>query len=104
MLTTAEVMDVHVEWWRRSSGYVLVEFEDRAGDTIETRVHSYTWDDPRRGDSVDVLYDPKYPHNAVGADIEPDYLVTWLVSVGGLVAGVLIWPTWTGRIDWRKLA
>lgn len=77
-------------------------FEDRQGTMTEVRISSYTWDDPAPGDSVEVLFDPKSPHSAVGADIEPDYVVTWLFGIGGLLAVVGSWATWTGRIDWLK--
>lgn len=104
LAATGEVVEVHHGFGRASSSYVRVRFEDREGAAIDARVYSDKWAGPQPGDEVEVLYDPLHPHHVVGAGIRPDFVATWLWGLGGLAALAVIRPTWTGRLDWRKLS
>lgn len=101
--TVGEVIQVHDAL--RDSSYVVVRFRDTAGQEITAEVGNYRWDPhPKLGDRPSILYDPTDPAGNV-ADVRmgPDFFTVWALALGGLVAAALIWPTWTGRLDWDTL-
>jgi hypothetical protein len=59
---------------------------------------------PNVGDRPAILYEPSDPAGNV-ADVRmgPGFFTVWALALGGLVAAALIWPTWTGRLDWDRL-
>ncbi len=66
---------------------------------------NYLWDpSPRAGDDADLLYDRDDPAGNV-ADVRmgPDFFSVWALLAGGLLAGALVWPTWSGRLGWNRL-
>ncbi|WP_353511202.1 DUF3592 domain-containing protein [Intrasporangium sp.] len=100
--TVGEVVDVHDAL--RGDGYVVIRFQDTAGREITAEVGNYRWDPhPQVGDRPAILYDPADPAGNV-ADVRmgPDLFSVWALPLGGLLAA-LVWPTWTGRLDWDKL-
>ncbi len=85
--------------------YVVVRFSDATGHDITAEVGNFLFDPkPRAGDRVEIVYDPKNPSGNV-ADVRmgPDFFSVWAFALGGLVAGSLVWPTRTGRLDWNRL-
>jgi hypothetical protein len=85
--------------------YVVVRFVDGNGRPVTAEVGNYRWDPkPKVGDQPEVLYDPGNPSGNV-ADVRmgPDFFSVWALIVGGLLAAGLVWPTWTGRLDWDNL-
>ncbi|MFC0627738.1 DUF3592 domain-containing protein [Kribbella deserti] len=99
--TVAEVIEVQ----GGRGGYVVVRFKDAAGTDVVAEMGNYRRSPkPKVGDRQEILYDPKNPADNT-ADVRngPDFLAAWLFGVGGLLAGALSVPTWTGRLDWDKL-
>jgi uncharacterized protein DUF3592 len=87
------------------ANYVMVRFVDGDGRAVTAEVGNYLWDPkPRIGDQPELLYDPEDPSGNV-ADVRtgPDFFSVWALILGGLLAAGLVWPTWTGRLDWDKL-
>jgi uncharacterized protein DUF3592 len=97
-----EVVEVHDV---RRDSYVVVRFRDIRGADVTADVGNYRWDpQPQIGDKPELLYDPDDPTGNV-ADVRmgPDFFTVWALVAGSLVAGGLVWPTWTGRLDWDRL-
>jgi hypothetical protein len=85
--------------------YVVVRFVDTNGQVVAAEVGNYRWDPkPKVGDQPEIVYDPEDPSGNV-ADVRmgPDFFSVWALGIGGLLAAGLVWPTWTGRLDWDKL-
>jgi hypothetical protein len=102
LVTTGEVLEVHDE---RRDNYVVVRFEDDHGREVTADVGNYRWSPrPQVGDRPQLVYDPDNPSGSV-ADTRngPDFFSVWALAIGALLAGALIGPTWTGRLDWNKL-
>lgn len=100
--TIGEVVEVH-DIGR--DDHVVVLFRDNQGVEVSADVGNYLWDPtPRVGDHPEVLFDPEDPKGNV-ADVRmgPDFFSVWALASGAVIAGVLIVPTWTGRLDWNKL-
>ncbi|WP_404386704.1 DUF3592 domain-containing protein [Knoellia locipacati] len=98
---TAVVTEVH----GGRSSHVVLEFRDAAGHGVVADVGNYFWDpEPEVGDRAEILYDPEDPEGNV-ADLRmgPDFTAPWFFGVGAAVAAGLVWPTFTGRIDWDTL-
>lgn len=96
------VVEVHD---RSRDDYVVVRFVDGDGRAVTAEVGNYRWDPkPRAGDQPELLYDPVDPSGNV-ADVRmgPDFFSVWALAIDGLLALGLVWPTWTGRLDWDKL-
>lgn len=100
--TQAEVMDIH----RARDSYVVVRFRDTQGDEVFAEVGNYRWDpEPRIGDRPTIIYDPANPDgNVADARMGPDLLAPAFLGAGAVIAGALVWPTFTGRLDWTKFA
>lgn len=100
--TQAEVIDVH----RARDSYVVLRFHDAQGDEVVAEVGNYRWDpEPRIGDRPTIIYDPENPDgNVADARMGPDFLAPAFFGAGALIAGALVWPTFTGRLDWNTLA
>ena len=101
LVTTGEVVEVHDE---RRDSYVVVQFEDAQGHEVTADVGNYRWSpSPREGDRPQIVYDPDNPSGSVAdTRMGPDFFSVWALAIGALVAGALIGPTWTGRLDWNK--
>jgi hypothetical protein len=95
-----QVLEVH----EGRDSYVVVRFQDAGGEVVVTDVANYRWDPaPEVGDRPELLYDPDDPAgNVADARMGPDFFTVWAVAIGGLIAAALVWPTWTGRLDWNK--
>jgi hypothetical protein len=94
--TRGLVVDVH----DGKNSYVVVEFVTTAGE----QVGNYYWrPHPRSGDTPELLYDPDDPTGNV-ADVRmgPDFFSFWAAALGGLLAAVTSWLTFTRRIDWMR--
>lgn len=95
---------IAVEDSRRDS-YVVVRFTTTGGSEVTAEVGNFLWDpSPQVGDEADLLYDRDDPTGNV-ADVRmgPDFFSAWALLAGGLLAGALVWPTWSGRLDWNRL-
>jgi len=99
---TADVVEVHTEG---RDDYVVVTFPDARGERVTAEVGNYKWQPtPQVGDRPVLVYDPEDPSgNVADARMGPDYFSVWACAIGGLVAVLLVVPTWTGRLDWNKL-
>jgi hypothetical protein len=98
--TVGEVIEV------QDSGrntYVVIRFRDVDGDDIEAEVGNFRFDPaPRVGDSAEIIYDPVNPEgNVADVRLGPDFTAPIFFGVGTVLASVLVWPTFTGRIDWE---
>lgn len=85
--------------------HVVARFVDGHGRVVTAHVGNYRWDPiPKVGDRPELRSNPDYPAGNV-ADVRmgPDFFSVWAFALGGLLAAVLVWPTWTGRLDWDKL-
>lgn len=100
--TVGELVDIH-EGGRDS--YVVVRFQDSQRAEVSADVGNYLWDPkPRVGDRPSLLFDPQDPEgNVADARMGPDFFSVWALAVGAVIAGALVVPTWTGRLDWDKL-
>jgi hypothetical protein len=96
----AEVLEVH----DGRSGYVVLRFRTQEGRDVTADVGNYYWrPKPRVGDRQTVLYDPAQPDgNVADTRMGPDFMATWFLGVGGVIAAGLVRPTFTGRINWRQ--
>jgi len=95
------VLEVHEE---RRDDYVVLRFQDGTGREVTAEVGNYFWDpQPQVGDRTELVYDPEDPSGNV-ADVRtgPDFFSVWALALGAVLAGALVWPTWTGRLDWNK--
>lgn len=95
---------IAVEDTRRDS-YVVVRFTTNGGSEVTAEVGNYLWDpSPQVGDEANLLYDRNDPTGNV-ADVRmgPDFFSVWALLAGALLAGALVWPTRSGRLDWNRL-
>lgn len=100
--TIGEVVEVHDSG---KDNHVVVLFRDNQGAEVSADVGNYLWDPtPRVGDHPELIFDPEDPKGNV-ADVRmgPDFFSVWALVLGAAIAGVLIVPTWTGRLDWNEL-
>lgn len=100
--TQATVLKVH----DGKSSYVLLEFEAEDGRRVTAEVGNYYWDPhPRVGDRPVIVYDPDDPEfNVADVRTGPDFFTVWFLAGCTVVAGALIAPTFSGRIDWDAWA
>lgn len=104
-LAIGKVTEVHESEHRYDGdSYVVVEFQDSSGEVVVADVTNYRWDPaPEVGDRPELLYDPGDPSgNVADARVGPDFFSVGALTIGALVAAVLTWPSWTGRLDWNK--
>lgn len=97
---TATVLEVH----DGKSSWVVLRFTSGTGREVTAEVANYRWDPhPRFGDRPTIIYDPSDPSGLV-ADVRtgPDFVAPWLLGAGGVLAAALVWPSFTGRIDWSE--
>jgi Protein of unknown function (DUF3592) len=99
--TVGEVVDIH----GGRSKYVVVRFRNTTGAEVSAEVGNYSWEPkPRVGDHPELVFDPGDPAgNVADARTGPDFLSVWLWGLGAALAGALMVPTRTGRLDWNKL-
>jgi hypothetical protein len=99
--TVGEVVDIH----GGRSKYVVVRFRNTTGAEVSAEVGNYSWEPkPRVGDHPELVFDPGDPAgNVADARTGPDFLSVWLCGLGAALAGALMVPTRTGRLDWHKL-
>jgi hypothetical protein len=99
-----QVIEVH-EYQHRydSDSYVMVQFKDSSGEVVVAEVTNYQWDPaPEVGDRPELLYDPDDPSgNVADARMGADFFSVGAFAIAGLVASLLVWPSWTGRLDWN---
>lgn len=101
--TQGEVTEIHDAG---RDDYVVVRFHDVQGEEVVADVGNYRWDpEPRIGDKPEVIYDPANPDgNVADARLGPDFSAPIFLGIGAALAAVLVWPTFTGRLDWNRLA
>jgi hypothetical protein len=99
--TVGEVVDIH----GGRSKYVVVRFRNTTGAEVSAEVGNYSWEPkPHVGDHPELVFDPGDPAgNVADARTGPDFLSVWLWGLGAELAGALMVPTRTGRLDWSKL-
>ncbi len=102
MRTQAEVIDIH----RARDSFVVVRFHDVQGDEVVAEVGNYRWDpEPRIGDVPEVVYDPENPvDNVADVRMGPDFAAPVFLGLGAALSAALVWPTFTGKLDWNKFA
>jgi hypothetical protein len=105
VLARGEVLRVHEASSRFDYSHVVVRFADQHGIERAAEVTDYLWSPrPQVGDPAELLYDPDDPEGLiVDARMGPDFFSTWAFGIGGFVAAILAWPTWTGRLNWNRL-
>ena len=95
------VLEVHEE---RRDDYLVLRFHDRTGREVTAEVGNYYWDpQPQVGDRTELVYDPEDPSGSV-ADVRtgPDFFSVGALALGAGLAGALVWPTWTSRLEWNN--
>jgi hypothetical protein len=100
--TQAVVTEVH--GGRDAS--VTLQFTTRDGRAITADVGNYDWSPhPRVGDTPTIVYDPRDPRGLVAdARLGPDFLAAWFLAAGSVLAAVAFILTYTGKIDWMRMA
>ena len=98
----ATILQVH----EGKDAYVVVKFTAVDGAEFTAEVGNFYWSPkPRVGGHATIIYDPDDPTgNVADARMGPDFFTVWCLVAGAVVAGLLVRPTFTGRIDWRKMA
>lgn len=101
--TQGEITEIHDAG---RDDYVVVRFHDVQSDEVVADVWNYRWDpEPRVGDTPEIVYDPENPlDNVADARMGPDFAAPISLGVGAAISAALVWPTFTRKLDWNKLA